>query len=321
MKAAFVTAYGGSDVIKLKEVDRPSPGKGEVLVGIHSTAVTAGDARLRGLDVPFGFKTMVRLMFGWSRPRRPIMGWCFAGRVEALGPETEGPEIGTAVMGIAGPKGGAHAEYIALPAARVVPMPTGLSMDEGAAFFFGGLTAQYFLMEQAGLQKGERVLINGATGSVGSAAIEMAKAVGAHVTAVCGAANAALAKELGADAVLDYRHDVIDGRYDVVMDVIGTLQHQGALPLLEKGGRLILVTAGLMDMLGAAVLKRKDGILRIGGTSPEDRNSIENLVRRYEAGEYRPRVGMVLPFADIRAAHEIASGRHKPGNLVLRMKD
>ena len=321
MKAAFVTAYGGSDVIKLIQTTRPSPGKGEVLVRIHSAAVTAGDARLRGLDVPFGFKTMVRLMFGWSRPRRPIMGWCFAGSIAALGPETEGPATGAAVMGIAGPKGGAHAEYIALSTTRLVPLPAGLSMDEGAAFFFGGLTAQYFLMEQAELQKGERVLINGATGSVGSAAIEMAKAAGAHVTAVCGAANAALAKELGADTVLDYRHDLIDGRYDVVMDVIGTLQHQGARPLLEKGGRLILITAGLLDMLGAAIWKRKDGILRIGGTSPEDRKAMENLVRRYELGEYRPRVGLVLPFEDIRAAHEIASARHKPGNLVLRIKD
>jgi NADPH:quinone reductase-like Zn-dependent oxidoreductase len=319
VKAAFVTAYGGPDVIEMRDVALPVPQNGELLVRIHTAAVTAGDARLRGLDVPAGFGLMVRLMFGWARPRRPVMGWCFAGTVEALGPQSVGPAVGTRVMGIAGVKGGAHAEYIAIAPDKVMALPEGLTMEEAAGFFFGGLTAQDFLMEKARLQHGEHVLINGATGAVGSAAVQMAKSAGAKVTAVCSAENAALARDLGAERVLDYRREKIDGQYDVVMDVIGTLQHEGALPLLRSGGRLILITAGFAATLGASLRPNKDGIRRIAGTSSESRDSMLKLVKRFEEGSYRPSIGTVLPFDDIRAAHAMASARHKPGNLILRM--
>lgn len=319
MKAAFVTAYGGPEVIEIKDTAKPAPKPGEVLVKIHAAAVTAGDARLRGLDVPAGFRLMVRLMFGWSRPRRPVMGWCFAGTVESLGEGVENLAIGTSVMGLTGAQGGAHAEYAVVPKDRIVVMPEGLRMDEAASFFFGGLTAQNFLLGKAALKRGEHVLINGATGSVGSAAIVLAKSVGARVTAVCSAQNSDLASDLGADVVLDYRKDKIEGPFDVVMDVIGTLQHKGAVPLLRPGGRLILITAGLGATISAGLRPMKDGIRRIAGTSSEGREAMEDLVRRYLEGSYRPLVGKVLPFDDIRAAHAIASARHKPGNLVLRM--
>ena len=218
MKAARVSAYGPPSVIRLTEVPIPSPGPGQVRVRILATPVTAGDVRLRSGQVPPGMGLLLRAAIGWRRPR-VAPGWGLAGEVDALGAGVTGLVPGQRVMGIAGFKGGAHAEYICLAADRLLPLPDSLSLEEGAAFFFGGLTAQYFLQDKAHLQPGESVLVLGATGAVGSAAIQIARHLGARVTAVASTANHDLARSLGAEAVQDYRNGLPKGRFDVILDL------------------------------------------------------------------------------------------------------
>jgi len=302
MKAARVTHYGGPDAVVIAERPLPQPGPGEVLVQVRAAPVTAGDARMRSGKVPRGFGLLMRLALGWSRPRNPP-GWAFAG---------VDPASGQRVFGIAGIRGGAHAEYLAVRAEQVMHLPEGLSFEEGAAFFFGGLTAAEYLIDKCRLQAGERLLINGATGAVGSAALQIARRLGATVTAVASAGNHALAQRLGAAEVIDYRSQKIGGRFDVVLDVIGTLRAPQSH--LAPGGRLGLISGDLAATLGALLRPRV-----FAGPSGEGRAKMERLIALYTAGAYRPVLGQCLPFAELAQAHAIAETFHKPGNLVVVM--
>lgn len=320
MKVAKVTAYGGVDNIIFAQVPAPMPGKGQVLVRVHAAPVTAGDARIRSGRVPRGFGLILRLAFGWNAPRNPVQGWSFSGVVAGLGEGVTAFAPGQSVFGLAGVKGGAHGEYVAVAADRVMALPKGMSHEEGAAFFFGGLTASTFVLDHAGLKPGLRVLVNGATGSVGSAAVQIAAAKGAAVTAVCSAANHDLARRLGAAAVVDYRTEAITGAYDVILDVIGTLPWAKAAPHLAPGGRLLLVSASLAQNIGAALWPRRGRGRRVKAViSSESRANMERLVALYGAADYKPTVGSVFAFDDIRAAHALAESFSKPGNIILKI--
>jgi len=320
MKTAKITAYGPPAVIRLEDGPRPEPKAGEVLVRVAAAPVTAGDARLRSGKVPRGMGLLLRAAIGWRRPRIRA-GWGFAGTVEALGAGAQGFSPGQRVMGIMGFKGGAHAEYLTIRSdGAILPLPETLSFEEGAAFFFGGLTAQYFLIDKAKLRPGESLLILGATGAVGSAAIQIGHHLGARVTAVASTANHALARKLGASALHDYRDSPApQGRYDVILDVMGTLPWPLARTHLSPGGRLCLVTASLWATLGAALHPRRQGHRLIAGTSSEAKEAMQRLLALQDAGGYRPIVGQVLPFDQLAKAHEQAETFHKPGNLVVRM--
>ena len=319
MRAAWAGSYGPPEVVEIREVPRPVPKPGEVLVAVEAAPVTTGDARVRGADVPAGFGPVIRLAFGLRRPRNPVLGMEFAGRVAARGEGVSDFEIGDPVFGIAG--AGTHAEYVAVMAGgRILPKPAGMSPEDGAAFFFGGVTAADFLIDKGGLQAGERLLVNGASGSVGSAAVQIGRHLGARVTGIASAANLDRVRALGAAEVLDYRAGPIEGEWDVVMDVAGTLPWKAARGLLAKGGRLLPVTATLGATLGAAIRSRRDGRRVTGGIVADNRAAMERLVAIHEAGGYRPVVQQVLPFERIREAHTLASGRHKTGAIVVRMR-
>ena len=321
MKIARYTAYGGPETVVLEDAPIPTPGPGELLIRTRAAPVTAGDARMRSGKVPRGLSLMVRLALGWSRPK-VAPGWAFAGEVAALGPGATGFKEGQRVFGLKGFKGGAHAEYLTIRAeGPVLPLPDGLTFEQGAAFFFGGLTAAEFLIERAKLAPGERLLVAGATGSVGGAAVQIARHVGATVAATASPANHALARQLGASEVTDYRTGPPPGPFDVILDVMGKLGWEGAEPLLAPGGRLILITADLPAMLASAVRPRRNGRQLLTGTNKDDLPAMRRLLALHEAGGYTPVVGPVLPFAEIAQAHAIAEGFHKPGNLVVRMTD
>ena len=318
MRAAWAEAYGPPEVVQIREVPRPVPKPGEVLVAVEAAPVTTGDARVRGADVPAGFGPMIRLACGLRRPRSPILGMEFAGHVAALGNGVTSFAVGDPVFGIAG--AGTHAEYVAVEAdGRILRRPDGMSAEDGAAFFFGGVTAADFLIDKGELQAGERLLANGASGHVGSAAVQIGRHLGAQVTGVASAANLDRVRGLGADEVLDYRAGPIRGEWDVVMDVAGTLPWNAARDLLAQGGRLLPVTASLGATLGAAVRSRRDGRRVTGGIVSDSRAAMERLVSLHAAGGYRPVVQEVLPFERIRKAHALASGRHKTGAIVVRM--
>lgn len=320
MKLARYTAYAGPESIVIEDVPVPAPGPGEVLVRVRAAPVTAGDARLRSGKVPRGLGAMLRLAIGLRRPR-VAPGWAFSGEVVDLGKGVLAFRTGDRVFGVVGFKGGTHREYLTIPAdGRTLPLPETLGFEEGAAFFFGGLTAAEFLVDKAQLARGERLLVAGATGSVGGAAVQIGRHLGARVSATASPANHALARTLGAETVTDYRDAAPAGPFDVILDVMGGLGWHGAKPILAPKGRLALITADLPAMLGAALLPHGQGRRVITGTSPESRAKMERLVTLHMAHGYTPVVGQVLPFAKLAEAHAIAESFHKPGNLVVVME-
>ena len=321
MKIARYTAYGGPETVILEDAPTPTPAPGALLIRTRPAPVTAGDARLRSGRVPRGLSLMLKLTIGWSRPK-VAPGWAFAGEVVALGPGVTDFTEGQRVFGLKGFKGGAHAEYLTIPAGGpVLPLPDTLTYEQGAAFFFGGLTAAEFLIDRAKLAPGERLLVAGATGSVGSAAIQIARHLGAAVAATASPANHPLARQLGATEVTDYRTGPPAGPFDVILDVMGSLGWRGAESLLAPNGRLILITATLGEMLSSALRPRRNGRRFLTGTNKDDLAALRRLVALHKAGGYTPIVGPVLPFRDIAKAHAVAESFHKPGNLVVTMTD
>lgn len=314
MKIARYTAYGGPETVALEDAPTPKPGPGALLIRTRAAPVTAGDARLRSGRVPRGLSLMLRLAIGWSRPK-VAPGWAFAGDVAALGPGVTTFQEGQRVFGLKGFKGGAHAEYLTIPATgTVLPLPDTLTYDQGAAFFFGGLTAVEFLIDRAKLAPNERLLVAGGTGAVGGAAVQIARHLGATVAATASPANHALARQLGATEVTDYRTGPPPGPFDVILDVMGSLGWKGAKPLLSPRGRLVLITADLSEMLASALRRRL-----ITGTNKDDLAAMRRLVDLHQAGGYTPVVGPTLPFAQLVEAHRIAESFHKPGNLIVTM--
>lgn len=321
MRAAVLTRYGAPENIQIVDVPDPVPGPGEVLVRLHATAVNSGDARMRAVDVPAGMGLPFRLAMGWSAPRQPILGTEGAGVIVGLGAGANRFAVGDEVVAFPGIKMGCHAELITIrETANIVPKPKPLSMTEAACMMFGGLTALDFLQRKAKLQQGERVLVTGASGAVGSAGVQIARLLGAAVTGVTSTPNLALVAGVGAAEVVDYTKGPIpapaDG-YDIILDCVGSLPYPLARPLLAQGGRLIKVWAALPEMLLAPVTGRNSGHKVIAGVSAESRDDMETLAGWAEAGLYRPLIDSVTPFDRIIEAHRRASSGRKRGSAAV----
>jgi NADPH:quinone reductase-like Zn-dependent oxidoreductase len=321
MRAVTIESYGGPEVVRFKDVAVPPLKSGTIRVRVYATPVTAGDVRLRSAKVPRGYGLLMRAVGGFTKPRNPIPGWGLAGVVDAVAPRVDNFSPGDRVFGVTGFAGGAHAEYLVISAGgKVLPLPSTLSFEEGAAFFFGGLTAADFIIDKAQMKPGEHLAILGATGSVGSAAVSIAKHLGLKVTAVASASNHSLAQKLGADVVLDYRTQQLAELYDSIIDVMGTLPRKQALSLLRPGGRLMPVTSTLVEALGAGIRPHRNGKRITGSTTAETLEKMQRLVELHQAGGYRPVVGACLPFEQAAQAHRIAESWHKQGNLVLQLR-
>lgn len=320
MKAAMVHRYGGPEAINIESAPRPKASPGEVLVRVRASPVTAADVRLRSAVVPAGFGPLIRLVGGVFGPRNPIPGINFAGTIAEVGEGVTTFKVGDRVFGVSGFSGGSHAEFLKIRAdAAIVPMPKGLSFEEAAAFSFGGLTSSDFLIDKAKLERGESLLVLGATGSVGSAAISLGRQLGLHVTAVASTKNLELARELGAHEVIDYTKEELRGTYDGILDVMGVLPYEKAKAFLKPGGRLMPVTSTLLESLGAALRPIRNGHRITGSTTSDKLENLKRLVSIYEAGGYKPLVGTVMPFEQIQEAHRVATTWHKRGNLILTM--
>lgn len=311
MKAAVVERYGPPEVVSVRDVPDPVAGRGQVLVRVHATAVTSGDARIRGRHFPPGFALPARLAIGWRGPRRSVLGVVYSGVVEAVGAGVTGVAVGDEVCGMTGARMGAHAELVAVRADRLCAKPAGVDHEQAAAILFGGSTARHFLGDLVG--PGKRVLVNGASGAVGSAAVQLAHLAGAHVTGTCSDRNADLVRSLGAEEVVDHarqRVAELPERYDVVLDTVGNLDRRSGRRLLATGGVLVLAAAGLVD----TVLAR--GNVR-AGVSSEDPESFSWWLERIAAGEVRAVVDRTLPLSGIVEAHRIVDSGRKVGNLVV----
>lgn len=309
MRAAVVAGYGPPDVVRVAEVPAPVPKAEEVLVRVVATAVTAGDARIRGGRFPRGFGVPARLALGLRRPRRPVLGVVFSGVVEAVGAGVVDLGPGDEVSGMTGARMGAHAELVAVPAARAVRKPAEVSHEDAAGVLFGGTTALHFLRDR--VARGRSVLVNGASGAVGTNAVQLAKHLGATVTAVTSGANADLVTGLGADRVIDYTARGIDGRYDVVLDTIGTLSPATGRRLLADGGVLLLAAANLAE----TVVPRR---WVKAGVAPERAEDVAYLLERVAKGELTVVIDEVVGLDGIVAAHRRVDSGRKTGNLVLR---
>lgn len=304
MRAAIADRYGPPEVMEVIEADDPRPGRDQVLVRVTAAAVTSGDARIRAARFPPGFGAVARMAFGLRRPRRPILGGTFAGVIEPTGER---------VAGMTGMAMGTHAELVAVDAVRAVPIPDGVSDDDAAGVLFGGTTARHFL-RRAEVGPGQRVLVNGAAGAVGTNAVQLARHLGATVTGVCRGANAELVERLGAEHVIDHTTTdlgVISDRFDVVFDAVGNLSVARGRRLLTPGGRLVLAVAGLRD----TVLRRRNVLTGASGERPEDIAALLGLVAR---GELRVVLDETYDLAEIVDAHRRVDTGRKVGNLIVR---
>ena len=311
MKAAVVERYGPPEVVSVVERPAPVAGKGRVAVRVPATTLNSGDARIRGCRFPRGFAVPGRLALGIRGPRQPVLGAVYSGVVEAVGPGVSGFAVGDEVCGMTGAAMGAHAELVAARVDRMTAKPAAVDHVQAAAILFGGSTARHFLRDL--VAPGRRVLVNGASGAVGSAAVQIAHLAGGHVTGVCSARNAGLVRSLGADEVVDHaRTSVLElpETYDVVLDAVGNLDRRSGRWLLAADGVLLLAVAGLAD----TVLAR--GNVR-AGVSSEDPADFAWLLDRGAAGELRAVVERTLPLSQVVEAHRLVDTGHKVGNLVL----
>ena len=322
MKAIVYERYGPPEVLQLKEVEKPTPKDNEVLIKTHATTVTSGDWRVRSLSVPVGFGLISRLVFGISRPRQPILGTELAGEIESVGKDVNKFKVGDQVFAFSGASMGCHAEYKCMPEDGAVALkPPNLTYDEAAAISFGGTTALDFF-RRGKLQSGERVLVNGASGGVGTAAVQLARHFGADVTGVCSTANVELVRSLGARHVIDYSKEDFTQNgetYDVIVDTAGTAPFSRSKASLKEGGRLLMVLGGLPDMLQIPWVSMTSSKKVIGGPATERAEDLRFLAELAQAGEFRPVIDRRYPFEQIAEAHRYVDTGRKKGNVVITL--
>ena len=322
LKACVFSRFGSPEVVTVSEIETPRPKLGEVLIRVHATTVTTADWRIRSATFPHGFATMSRLVFGWSKPRKQVLGSEFSGEIVELGERVSNFKVGDAVIGFSAWLG-AHAEYKVMKSnAAIVLKPKQMSFEEAAALPFGGTTALYFLKDIGKLKGGEKVLVIGAGGSVGTAAIQLAKHFGAHVTAVCSASKSANVLALGAERVIDYGlEDFSKGseKYDVILDTIGSTTFSKCCDVLSEKGRLLMIAAGINEFLSMAWTGIKGGKKALGGVAPGRASDILKLIEIFELGAYRPMIDRVYPMDQIVNAHRLVDGGHKFGSVVVKI--
>ena len=318
MQAAVAVEYGSPNVLSVQEVSAPSVGAGEILVRVHASPVTQGDRRLRSSDFP-GFTWLPgRLMMGLLRPRNATGGTMFAGEVIAIGEAVTRFAVGDRVFGQVGH--GAWAEYLTMSETDpVAQMPTGLSYAEAAALPYGAGTARHFLNDFAGLRAGERVLIVGATGEVGRSAVQLARHMGAEVTAV-GRRGLELARELGASHVIDATREDFTAngeRYDVIFDTSGTLGFDDVRGSLSDTGRFMSLYMSIKLLLQMALTSMTEGPRAITGVSMGTQESFLELRALIEEGAVRPILDRHYPLERIVEAHARVEGREGLGSVMV----
>jgi len=315
MKAITYNTYGTPEVFNYEEVEKPSPKDDEVLIRIIATAANSGDARLRKAD-PWA----VRLFFGLTKPRRKILGSVLSGEVEAAGKNVTKFKVGDKVFGATGMMFGAYAEYICLPEDGILAIkPGNISHIEASTIPFGATTALHFL-KKVDIKRGQRILIYGASGAVGSAAVQLAKYYGAHVTAVGGPSSVELMKKLGADVVLDYTKDNFTSSgvtYDLVYDTVNKLSFKDSIIITKPGGTLILGAAGSSEMLQGALASITGKRKVMFGVISQMAAQMDFLKGLVEAGHYVPVVDRVYALKDMTEAHRYIEGGHKKGNVPI----
>ena len=304
MQAVICEKYGSPEVLKITQVKKPKPKADEVLVKVMAAAVNSGDVRVRGLAVDGFLRIVMRFVLGFTKPRKPILGTIVSGVIEEVGKNVRSLKPGDEVFASTGFNFGAYAEYINIPENRTIALkPKTSTFEEAAAILFGGMTATYFL-EKGGikLKPNLKVLIYGATGSVGTAAIEIAKHYKAHVTSVCSERGLELAKKLRSDSIILYTHQdftKLPDKFDIIFDAVGKTKAQNCKPLLKKDGKYL--TVGGLDV------------------AKETSEQMEFLKTLFDKGELSANIDRTYLLSDIVEAHRYVDTGRKKGNVLVRM--
>lgn len=303
MRAAICTAYGSPEVLRVEDHATPVCGRHEVRIRVRATVVTSSDCYVRGLALSAGYRLLARVALGWSAPRRSILGMVLSGEVDAVGPDVSRFAVGDRVFGMDKSRFGTYAQYVCWPENGLIAhRPADCTDEEAAALVYGGLLASH-LLRKAGVRPDTSVLVYGASGAVGSSAVQLARHLGAEVTAVCSASNAELVTALGASAVIDYTHEdftMQEVRYDAILDAVGKRKSAAAFKnarsVLAPGGAIVSIDDGRPDL-------RPEDLLLLGALAQE--------------GALRPVIDRTYALDEIVEAHRYVDGGHKRGNVVI----
>ena len=322
MKAIVCKKYGPPEVLQLKEVEKPTPKDNEVLIRIYATTVTTADANIRGfVFVPTGLGFLPRLMFGLTKPKINILGTELAGEIEAVGKDVRIFKEGDQVFGMPGSRFGAYAEYLCLPEKGALAIkPSNLTYEQATAVPFGATTALFFLRDKGNIQSGQKILINGASGGVGTYAVQIAKYYGAEVTGVCSTKNLELVKSLGADKVIDYTNEDFTKNgetYDMIYDTVGKTSFSGCKKSLKEKGLYLAGAGGLLEFVQMGWTSMIGDKKVLAGQAPEHKEDLLFLKELVEAGKITPVIDRSYPLEQIVEAHRYVDKGHKKGNIVI----
>lgn len=316
MKVVTISKYGSPDVLKIEEVTEPKINQNEILVRIIATSVTAADSRIRAARFPKGFGLFARLVFGVTKPRIHILGSTYSGVIEKVGKNVSGYKVGDEICGMTGTKMGTYAERIKVSKFNsIAKKPKSISHQDAVGMLFGGTAALYFVRNKLKVKKGDTVLVNGASGAVGTNAVQLAKYFGAEVTGVTSSDNANIVRKLGAKHVIDYeKQNILELRqkFDVVLDTVGNISPEDAKKLIKTNGRAGLMVAGLSDAL------RAHGQV-IVGTATEKSEDITFLLSLMEQRKLKTVIDSTFKLKDITKAHRRADSGRKVGNIVIEL--
>ncbi|MCU7810295.1 MAG: NAD(P)-dependent alcohol dehydrogenase [Candidatus Thiodiazotropha sp. (ex Notomyrtea botanica)] len=324
MKAIVYTEYGTPDVLQVKEVDKPKPKDDEILIRIHAAEATKADCELRSFKFAVKwFWLPLRIAMGLTRPKNLVLGGYFAGKIEFIGNGVSTLGRGDEVFGTAKLRMGAYGEYVCLPASyTIVLKPNNLTFEEAAAVPLGGLNALHFL-RKANIQNGEQVLINGAGGSIGSFAVQIAKAMGAEVTAVDSTAKEEMLRRIGANHFFDYTKEDFtkSGQtYDVIFDMVAQSSYSACIKSLNSKGRYLIGNPRLSDMLRSILTSSftdKTAIFAFAGETAEELLALKEMI---EVGKIKPVVDKVYSIDQAAEAHRRVETEQRLGIVVISMR-
>ena len=326
MKAVLHTKYGPPDELQVKEIEKPVPADNELLIKVRATSVTSTDCNVRDFTfVPGVFQIPARLfMFGVFKPRINILGIDIAGEIEAVGKNVRCFKEGDQVFGTPGLAFGAHAQYTCVPEdAVLVIKPADMAWQEAAAIFLGASTALFFLREKGDIQAGHKILINGASGAIGTYAVQLAKHFGAEVTGVCSTANLEMVKSLGADKVIDYtKEDYAESgdSYDLILDTVGKTSFSHGKRSLKKNGVFLPVVMNLTELVQIVWTSMRGGKKVKGGVAGERVEDLEFFKELFEKGELKPVIDRSYPLEQTVEAFRYVENGHKKGNVAITVE-
>lgn len=322
MKTVVCPKYGPPEVLQIQEAEEPAPRESELLIEVKATTVTSADARVRAMRMPSpAFRLIGRLALGVFGPRQRVLGTELAGVVKAVGANVSSFRSGDSVVAVVGIRFGAHAELVCVPeTSPVVRVPANLTHEEAVAIPFGAFTALYYLRDLARVEPGQRVLVVGASGAVGVAAVQLAGFFGAHVTGVCSAANVERVRSLGASRVIDYTAEDFTqdaAEYDVVFDTVGATSFVRCKRTLKPNGQFLAAVLTLTEFRQMLWTLLVGGKRVKGGVTPEKRADLEFLMTLAAAGHIKPVIDRRYTMREIVAAHRRVDSGRKVGSVVV----